>query len=171
MRGGRRLWLLLLIPAAALILLLLVPGGSADRRLPALTLERVEGAPLDLAELSGKPLVVNLWATWCVPCRREMPLLARAAREEPEVTFLFADQGESREAALEFLREVPGIDLTSVLLDRRMALAVEFETLGLPVTLFFDSSGAHVHTHSGEVLEPELRDYLRDLKAGRLKPT
>src|SRR5690606_41222962 len=48
--------------------LLLTPAPGSDRRRPELTLERLEGGELPLASLAGQPLVVNLWATWCLPC-------------------------------------------------------------------------------------------------------
>ena len=63
--------------------------------LPKVPLTTLAGEPADLARLAaGKPLVVNMWATWCPPCRRELPTLAAAQKREPGVRFVFADQGE-----------------------------------------------------------------------------
>src|SRR5699024_2330739 len=62
-------------------------------KLPTTDLMRLDGSPTNLVALSGKPMVVNLWATWCPPCRREMPLLADAQQRRPDVTFVFLNQG------------------------------------------------------------------------------
>jgi hypothetical protein len=62
---------------------LLLWQRPADQRLPALTLSDLQGRPVALAGLAGRPTVVNLWATWCPPCRREMPVLAAAQGGTP----------------------------------------------------------------------------------------
>src|SRR5690625_422837 len=56
---------------------LFTPGGGYERSLPDLTLERLEGGELQLASLKGEPVIVNMWATWCPPCVRELPMMAR----------------------------------------------------------------------------------------------
>src|SRR5690606_13396832 len=61
--------------------------------LPAFELATLGGEPTTLAALSGRPMVLNLWATWCPPCRREMPVLADAQRRWPDVVFVLANQG------------------------------------------------------------------------------
>src|SRR5690554_4849884 len=101
----RSRWILLLVAGALIAWLawsLFTPANTGDlseegyRTLPDLTLERLEGGELRLASLVGKPLVVNLWATWCKPCVRELPMLADVKRNEPELYIVFADQGEPR---------------------------------------------------------------------------
>lgn len=147
---------------------LLRPAPAQAKRLPALALERLEGGSVSLEQATGKPVVINLWATWCPPCRRELPMLAAAARQNPEVSFFFADQGESRETVSAYLQERPEMVLEGVLLDSASRLSVEFEAMGLPVTLFFDATGKHVLSHVGEVSEVDMLNYLSDLKRGRL---
>ena len=60
-------------------------------RLPEMGLRDIQGKPAALQDYVGKPLVVNLWATWCPPCRREMPVLAKAQQDNTEVNFLFVN--------------------------------------------------------------------------------
>lgn len=149
---------------------LLTPVQGYERSLPDITLERLEGGELKLTSLTGQPVIINMWATWCLPCIRELPMLAETANREPGITFLFADQGESRDVVQKYLDERPEMSISGVLLDRNQALAVEFETLGLPMTLFFDAQGNHVHSHVGEVTTVEMFNYVNDLKRGQLNP-
>ena len=63
--------------------------------LPALTLQRLDGTWIALSPLTaGRPAVINLWATWCPPCRVEMPLFTNAQQREPGVSFVFVNQDE-----------------------------------------------------------------------------
>jgi thiol-disulfide isomerase/thioredoxin len=63
--------------------------------LPALQVADLQGDRIDLQQFRGKPLVLNLWATWCGPCRREMPVLATAQQAHDDVQFVFLNQGET----------------------------------------------------------------------------
>src|SRR5690606_35627119 len=61
-------------------------------QLPLMTLN---GEIESLTDMRGRPLVVNLWATWCPPCRREMPVLAQAQQREKDIAFIFVNQQET----------------------------------------------------------------------------
>lgn len=132
-----------------------------------LTLARVELQTLDgrsfhTASLAGKPYVLNLWADWCPPCRREMPLLAVAAGANPDVTFLFANQGDLAEVA----RKLPsqhGIDPKTIVLDFGARLSAGYGG-ALPTTLFVDSNGSVRSVHSGEIGRAALSDKLSLIK-------
>jgi len=112
----------------------------------------------------GKPLVVNLWATWCPPCRREMPVLARAQATHADVVFAFANQGESAAEVEDFLRRQP-FALRNVLRDDGSRLMVEAGSRGLPTTLFFDARGRLADTHMGELTEAGLAQKLQRLRS------
>src|SRR5690606_184048 len=124
------------------------------------------GGTLDLADLGGQPVIINLWATWCPPCRRELPLFAEAAAAFPDVHFVFANQGESREVVADYLADRGDVNLTNVVLDRDQLTGDRFGSPGLPTTYFFDGAGWHVLTHVGEVSTVALINYLSDLRAG-----
>src|SRR5690554_146412 len=87
-------------------------------RLKSEPVARVDGKQIALNEFQGKPTVVNLWATWCPPCRREMPAFEQAQNAHPEVNFVFLNQGESASLVQEFL-EANKLKLHHVLLDSK----------------------------------------------------
>src|SRR5699024_2017551 len=68
--------------------------SATDVPLPELALEDLSGETVLLTAFHGRPVVLNLWATWCPPCRREMPLLADAQAARPDLHFVFANQAE-----------------------------------------------------------------------------
>lgn len=136
------------------------PLGSefALRELPDLTLENLDGESVNLAELRGETLVLNLWATWCPPCLREMPILAEADAREG-VTVVVANQGETLLAAARYLDE-QGLDFTHALLDPEQRLMVITESPGLPTSLLFDPQGQLIERHIGELSRAQLDAWL-----------
>lgn len=151
---------------------LLAPAGARDSyrptgapreipegRLQSVTLQQFDGI---LLGLRGTPVVVNVWASWCAPCRAEMPLLDRAADEyDGQVVFLGVASKDSREEAGKFLQEVDA-DYPSVFDpsgDVRQALGLR----GFPTTYFFDAEGELVASLTGGVSEPRLAAQLEDL--------
>src|SRR5262249_48298960 len=96
--------------------LLLAWQADDDVRLDAAALPAFDGGMSSLANFKGQPPVVNLWATWCPPCRREMPMLQRAQAEHPEIHFVFINQGESAPAVQRFVAALQA-PLRNVLLD------------------------------------------------------
>lgn len=151
-----------IIPAVVLALAtwivvptLLTPAEARQRHLPDTVFMQLTDNPVALPELLGEPMVINLWATWCGPCRRELPMMARVAQREQGVTFVFANQEESAARVTQFLQSELGLELPHVLLDSRATLPVQFRTIGLPVTLFFSATGEFVYIHSGQISEPQ----------------
>jgi thiol-disulfide isomerase/thioredoxin len=120
---------------------------------PPLLLARLNGPPLDFAVPVGKPRIVNLWATWCPPCRREMPRLVKAAAAHPGIDFLFADQGEAKQAVAAYADRFH-MPRGHVLLDPVGALGQAYKSSGLPTTLFIGADGRLRAMRVGE-LSPE----------------
>ncbi|MFJ3481826.1 prolipoprotein diacylglyceryl transferase family protein [Pseudomonas sp. NPDC090202] len=135
---------------------------QAKTRLPELTLRNAAGEPVRLHELVGKPLVINLWATWCPPCRREMPVLAAAQQAHPEVTFLFVNQAESPRDVATFLT-AQGLHLDNLLFDDSGELAKRIGSAALPTTLFYQPDGRLLGSHLGQLSSASLKQYLDGL--------
>jgi thiol-disulfide isomerase/thioredoxin len=135
---------------------------SPGKPLPALSLLTLDGRRVELTGFAGKPTVVNLWATWCPPCRREMPLLQQAQAAHPGVNFVFVNQGESREDVVRYLAGA-GLTLGNVLLDARRATGAAFQESALPTTLFFDAQGRLDATRIGALSEATLAQRLQAL--------
>lgn len=133
---------------------------------PTLSLAALAGGPavhLPAALAGGQPTVLNLWASWCGPCRAEMPVLAAAQRRESgRVQFLFVNQGESAVAAQAYLSG-QGLALQGVLLDPAAQLGPALGSRGLPTTVFFDARGRVVDRHMGVLSEVALQARLRQL--------
>ena len=124
-------------------------GVSSQSALPTLELKTLAGKISTLASISqGKPMVVNLWATWCPPCRREMPVLAEAQQRGTEVIFVFVNQGEDEAKILRYLN-ASQLKLDNVLVDSSSALGRAIGSTALPISLFYDASGHLVDTHVG----------------------
>lgn len=114
-----------------------------------LVLEALDGRPRPLDALKGKPFVLNLWASWCGPCRREMPMMADVARHSP-VPVLFVNQGEDAERIRDFLAAQRLIGPV-VLRDPGGRVGAAARAPGLPATLFVDARGVIIRRHTGEI--------------------
>lgn len=115
-----------------------------------LVLEQLSGAPMSIAQAAGKPVVINIWATWCPPCRNEMPMMAEVAAANPEVTFLFVNQAEDPATVNAYLK-ANNLNLQHVLLDRDKQIARHYRAIGIPVTLFLDAQGKLLRLYFGEI--------------------
>lgn len=146
--------------ALGLGLLVLLRGTAAP--VPDVAVRGLDGEPLQLSSLQGKPLVVNLWATWCPPCLREMPAMAEAQRANPHVTFAFVNQGEGAGDVHAWLRRQQ-LELAGVYLDPFSDVGREVGSRGLPTTLFYDRHGRLVDTHVGELTRASLTSTLREV--------
>ncbi len=132
--------------------------------LPKVPLTTLAGEQADLTRLAaGKPLVVNMWATWCPPCRRELPTLAAAQKREHGVRFVFADQGEDARTVQRYL-SAASLELDNVVLDGGARMGREVGSGGLPTTLFYDTKGRLIDTHVGQLTAGSLASKLDRLR-------
>lgn len=143
----------------------LVAWPGPQPGLPSVALQSPEGKPVALQAFAGKPTVVNLWASWCPPCRREMPVLQQAQAAHPDVNFVFVNQGESAGKVVAFLGDQQ-LELQNVLLDLQLQAGSRLGRVALPTTLFFDSGGRLVSSRVGELSYATLLHRLAGLGAG-----
>lgn len=144
--------------------------GSHDAvPLPQLSLSSMEGHPVSLAGFAGKPTVINLWATWCPPCQREMPVLQRAQAANADVNFVFVNQGETPSTIRSYM-DRRTLTLRNVLVDAQLQVGSAFGQRALPTTLFFDARGQLVGTRIGELSEATLTQRLSELRATTTPP-
>lgn len=142
--------------AGSFALASLQPAGA---RLPDLTLASLANEPVALRGYEGHPVVLNLWASWCPPCRREMPVLQQAQQAHPGVQFVFVNQGEQAAKVGIFLA-ANRLALRNVLLDPHGQAGVQLGHRALPATLFFDARGRLVDTRVGELSAASLAERL-----------
>jgi cytochrome c biogenesis protein CcmG/thiol:disulfide interchange protein DsbE len=131
---------------------------------PAFTLPSVYGGGgvVDLAALKGRPVVLNFWGSWCVPCRTELPILAASARAEGRrVSFLGVDLEDTRAGAQNFLRRYH-IPYPSGF-DPGDSVASKYAIGGTPTTVFIDSRGHRVGTVPGALTASRLAWWLDHL--------
>ena len=164
-----------LVPVLCGVLLLLSACGSsggavtATGRLPAdpFALPEFDKAAYErmLARLHGTPVLVNIWASWCGPCRQEAPFLAAASRTYGDrVQFVGVDILDARDSARAFMR-ASGWAYPSVF-DPSAAIRNGLGVLGQPATLFYDADGALVKRWLGPLTEQALTSNLERI-AGR----
>ena len=124
---------------------------------------------VDLSRLHGKPTLINLWASWCGPCRTEMPVLQRGHQTyRRSMTFVGVDTKDSARVAVSFLKEVGAT--YPELYDAEGRLLAQERIPGLPVTLLIDSKGELVDRHVGPLDQPGLARFVRPALGTRLPP-
>jgi len=147
-------------PALALVAALALAACEAGRRgppavgdpSPALEAVALEGGrPVSLQQLRGRPVLLNVWATWCHPCREEIPALQRIQQTRPglAVVGVSIDQAGEEDAIRRFLR---GFGATyTVWLDPEDRVSSTFATVGVPTTFLIGADGTLLWKHVGPV--------------------
>ena len=162
------------VGGAGLLSLLLTSGHKGESvanvgaQAPAIDLPdvRASRARVVLAELRGTPVLVNFWATWCTPCRQEMPLLGAAhKRLGGKLAIVGVDVKDNRAEAVRFLAD-RSIDYPSAY-DPDASLRRSFEFVGLPVTVLVGRDGRVLDRVTGAVTRSRLNQLLERGQATR----
>ncbi|HSH61029.1 MAG TPA: TlpA disulfide reductase family protein [Acidimicrobiales bacterium] len=136
-----------------------VPAEMERRAAPAISLPDVldPSARIELESLRGKPVVVNFWASWCVPCRKELPHFEAAhQRFGDRVAFLGVNHQDGRTPARDLLRQT-GVTYPSGS-DPDGKVASDYRLRGMPSTVFVSSGGQIVASHTGELNRSQLEE-------------
>ena len=132
---------------------------------PEFSLKDTEGETHRLSDYRGKAVILNFWATWCPPCREEMPSMQRAWEEVKDqgIIFLAIDIGEDEDTVFTFTADYP-VDFP-LLLDQSSSVIEQWPVMGLPTTFVIDPRGRIVYRAIGgrEWDSPALLDRVRAL--------
>lgn len=133
-------------------------GSGMPTTLPEFSLQDRDGQMRSIRSWPGKSMIVNFWATWCAPCRREIPLLQEIQREHgPQGFQIVGIAVDFREDVLKYANEI-GIDYPLLIGEEDGFEAVTkfgLGSLGFPFTVFTDAQGQIVLTHLGELTRPQ----------------
>lgn len=159
------------ISACLILLLMLVPRSDADTVLqigqaaPDFELETLEGERVRLSELKGQPVVVNFWATWCTPCRKEMPdfQFVLDKYQDQGLHLYGINVGESEVAVADF-RDRVGVRFP-ILIDKDESVQTDYKILPLPATFFIDQEGIIRGVYQFQMSLPQIEDEVKRLIA------
>jgi thiol-disulfide isomerase/thioredoxin len=169
-------WLVggLVVAAVIVLIAALYPNANAPDRgpaqvvggqMPAMMLPVLRGPEVSLGALRGKDVLVNVWATWCGPCRREMPALALLAHKMgSRLTVVAIDQGEDPQVVNAYVRQF-NVDFP-IYLDRDQRIGTMLHLVGLPSSFFVDRSGVVRDAVDGEMTYQMMAEKAQRLVAG-----
>ena len=147
----------------------LEPVAAAPVAVPSAIVQDLAGNPVDLKErlTTGEVTVLNFWATWCAPCKREMPTLVAledAFADRPLKVLTLAMDRAGPEALNAFMADV-GAEQLEILRDPIMAVSAPYGVTGLPVTIVIDAEGGEVFRHAGfaDWSSPIVTDFIAGL--------
>ena len=138
-----------------------LPITSSGGRAPAFSLASTGGGTVSLGELSGHPLVINFWASYCPPCRAEMPMLERVVGAQSTVRLVLVDEADSGAVAANFLRSA-GVSQPA-LLDSDLSVGRQYGAIALPTTVFVRADGTIAGRQVGQLDESVLAAELATL--------
>lgn len=126
-------------------------------------LQDLDGNSHRLSDFAGQPVIINFWATWCGPCRIEMPELqaAYAQYQDDGLVILAVDQAESADAVRRFFVEEMGLTFTP-LLDSEQQVSRLYGVTAFPSTFFVNGDGIITAVHRGPMASSQIEAYLAD---------
>jgi thiol-disulfide isomerase/thioredoxin len=141
------------------------PAQLIGRQMPDVKVERLGDGPIDTNAFRGRDVLVNVWATWCGPCRREMPALERLSKAEGNRLVIVAiDQGEDASTVGSYAKRF-GLSFPVAVDDGQTAGTV-LHLIGLPSSFFVDRSGTIRDAVDGEMTYDMMTSKARSLIAG-----
>lgn len=134
------------------------PTGEGGGKAPSFTLSTLDGRRVSLDDFRGRPVLLNFWGSYCVPCRVEMPLIEKVAREKPNLAVLLVDVRDDPASARRLLSELA--IRSTALDDGNATVASQYRVTGLPTTVFIRADGSIEGRHVGKLDEKTLRAHV-----------
>ena len=130
-------------------------SSDTEARWPSVIVADSSGTEINSGELlNGNRLVVSLWSTWCVPCRRELPQLQQFAVEHQDVSVVAVNLGDKLDSVAAYADEI-GLTMP-VVIDSEGRISSALGVTSVPSTIVIDSHGKVIATHVGEITANEL---------------
>ncbi len=137
-------------------------------RAPDFALQAMDGKTYRLSELTGRPVLINYWATWCIPCKAELPILEKLYQEYQQKGMVIISVNAIEQDSTDKVQSlVNQFGMTfPVLLDQGAQFANLYQAIFFPTTVLVDASGVIREINLGDATEPELRSSLDKVLAG-----
>ena len=155
-----------------------IPSALLNKETPNFTMPLFDryrtdfGASFKAAAERGKPMIVNFWASWCLPCREEMPILEASWKEyRDSVLFVGVNTQERHRENAQALMDEFNLTYPNGI-DQNSRINIDFGLFGLPETFFIRADGTLQYRHSGAVTQQVMDEQIRDLlRKSQLKPS
>ncbi len=136
-------------------------AARSGKEAPDFSLNDVTGKSVALSDFQGKRVLLNVWASWCPPCRAEMPDLEALHQKYDDLVVLAVNSGDDTAAVKEF---VENFELSfPILIDENQQVSKLYKVRGLPTSFFIDSQGTLRKTHMGQLDASLAELYLKDI--------
>jgi thiol-disulfide isomerase/thioredoxin len=118
-----------------------------------------DGQRLKLSDFRGRPVFLNFWATWCQPCKRELPDMDELLREYTDegLAVIAVNNGERFEPARKFMDEDMGVNLTAIGYDPNQDVVSRYNVVGMPTSIFIDANGVITQVVRGELRRVDMQ--------------
>jgi peroxiredoxin len=139
------------------------PLTQPGQRAPDFSLTSLSGEPVKLSDYSGQVVLINMWATWCPPCKAEMPTIDQyyQAHRDDGFVVLAVNSQEKADSVNSFIQD-SGFTFP-VLLDDQATVMDQYNVLGLPTSFIISRDGTIQHTHTGQITKDQLEQYIDPL--------
>ncbi|WP_419918940.1 TlpA family protein disulfide reductase [Candidatus Poriferisocius sp.] len=149
-------------PATAMLIVMVAgscASGAGDDGSPAdMEFELLDGGTATVGAFLDRPVVLNFFASWCAPCKAEMPALEAVHQQRPDVAFVGLAANDTRTRAQEIVADTGVTYATG--LDPGAAIGNAFEILGMPTTLFITTAGEIAYQHTGGLTTDQITRHI-----------
>lgn len=136
-------------------------GAKLGQQAPDFEAEHLDGSIFTLSSLKGKPIILSFWATWCIPCRREMPILQELS-DEGKIIVIGVNLQEKGPAIEKYIKS---LNITfPIVLDTDGEIAKRYNVILKPATYFIDRNGIIVDKKYGELTADDLEQRSKKIK-------